>query len=745
MEPIYIATVHGRGALIVFGPQTEDSPPPGEHVTYSNQRIHPDDTIETIKRKILVELPSVSYDELYLFASVQPFLTVERAVHILTCGNQFPISRHRLVTLCQNLKSPHLAEELCASIRISNQDQEQGQGQDQDQRTYTADELSEFLLAIQNSRELRMDVALGQTLQYEYPMPVDPAQPVLDPFLKKAHPDVVKTKNKTVLLDYGMIHENVIHVCCAADVLAVADAVTDADADADTAAKIKLYYPYLREKGIASLEQLDERRQELLDASRPLTDAAFMQQAAAVDMLYQVYRERQMPAELRYAERGIKSVQFTMRPVTRFVMPLESLFKMLHAVQHAPLIKYNPQGQREKAYRMYAPGVAKNGNRIPALSKAKVLRVDGEIGKRRRVAVYTEHRLDGGGMCEVVCEFDAEANVHVKAQFRQALRYDQTYNNATDRVLRECLNPVLTEARDFLHSTSGNSIELFCSIAVPTVEIAEIVYVAYLTETPMIRAQSIMGCVSSVFTVIDETADELGMRYKRVSNYDERFGAEAYIAERMRKDATVASIVSGLVKNRLVKTEEAAMQRVAEYRAEEQVLETAHRRGRARVKQPGFLTILRRENTELHIEVSDITQVWYLRLLEIYLDALIRIAMYRDRKGERTTRVPLADMERVCAKRAKRAAVVELKELNEGDVPVPAFVSDLSFEDRLALERAQERDADGVGGMEDADEDEYAGLGDVLDIMGKEGKESAAQSDDSQTGGAPRKVQAQAQ
>jgi hypothetical protein len=719
MEPIYIASIAATRTTIVFGPQEEGGPPPSDRVIYSNQRIHPDDTIETIKRKLLIELPTVSYDELYLFASVQPFLTVERTLHLLTCGNRFPISRHRLLTLCQNLKSPHLAEALCASIGS------QAQEQAQEKTDYATDELSEFLLAIQNSEGIRMDVPLGQNLQYDYPMPADPTQPILDPFLKKANPDLVKTKNKTVLLEYGVIVENIIHVCSAENILG-----SNAQDDAEI---IKLYYPYLNEKGITSREQLAERKQELLDASRALIDDAFVQQTAAVDMLHQVYNERQTPGELRYAERGIKSVHFIMRPVMRFNLPLDSLFKVLHSAQQTPVIKYNPQGQREKVYRMYAPTVAKNGNRIPALSKAKIMRLDGEMGKRRRVAAYMEQRI-GSSTCEVVCEFDAEANVHVKANFRQALHYGQVYNNATDHVLRECLNPLLDEARDFLHSTSGNSIERFCSIAVPTVEIVDIVYASYLTDMPMIRAQNIMGCVSSVFTVIEETADELSMRYKRVSNYDERFGAEAYIAERMRKDATVASIVSGLVKNRLVKNEEAAMKRMADYQAEEQMMETAAHR-RARIKQPGFLTVIRHENTELHIEIRDITQVWYLRLLEIYLDALIRIAMYRDRKGERTTRVPLADMERVCAKRVKRA-VVELKELNEG--VAEEFVADLLFEDRIALERAQEREAEGVAAP-DILEDEYAGLGDVLDLMGSDESGSDSDSNSSQSGGAPRK------
>ena len=719
MEPIYTAILANKGKTIVFGPQPDDGPPSNDRVVYSSQRIHPDDTIETIKRKILIELQSVAYDEIYLFANVQPFLTVARAVNLLTCGKRFPISRHRLITLCQNLKSPQLVDQLCKSIGSDTK------------TDYTDDELSEFLLAIQNSVDLTMDVPLGQTLQYEYPMPADPFhQMVADPFLKKAHADLVKTQNKNVLLEYGVIHDNIIHVCCAGDVL------RQISAD-DVDAVIKLYFPYLHEKGIGSLQELEDRRQELLDATRPLIDDAFVQHNAAVDLLYNVHSERQFPEELRYAERGIKSVHFIMRPVTPFTLPLDSLFKVLHSAQQTPLIKYNPQGQREKVYRLYAPGIAKNGNRIPLLTKAKIVRLDGEIGKRRRVAAFMERHIDSVMTCEVVCEFDAEANVHVKAQFRRAVQYAQVFNNPADHVLRECLNPILDEANGFLQSAAGKTIERFCSIAVPTVEIVDIVYTAFLLDTPMVRAQTIMGCVSSVFTVVSETADELSMRYKRVSNYDDRLGAEAYIRERMRKDATVASIVSGLVKNRLVKTEEEAMQRVADYRTEEQAMETAHRR-MARIKQPGFLTVMRRENTELHIEINDITQVWYMRLLEIYLDALIRIGMYRDRSGGRTTRVSLADMELRCAKRAKRV-MAERKELNEDVVAaasVPEFVSDLSFEDRIALERAQEREAQSVGAMEE-DEDEYAGLGDVLDIMGAES--DGSESDASQSGGAPRK------
>jgi hypothetical protein len=737
MDPIYTAVIVGPNKIIVFGPNEEGTPPPNERMQYSTQRIHPDDTIETIKRKILVELPAVSYDELYLYATVQPFLTVERTIRMLTCGHRFPISHNRLITMCQNLKSPHIAEQLCESIGSSEKTE------------YTAEELSEFLQSIQASNGLRMDTPLGQELQYDYPMLANPFEPMQDPFLKKAHHNLVTTKNKSVLLEYGIIHNNIIYVCCASDVLNAMNADPDADARGSSADAeiIKLYYPFLNEKGIVSREGLAEERQNLLDETRPHIDDAFRKHNSSVDVLYQVYAGRQQPDELRYAERGIKSVHFIMRPITRFAMPLDSLFKVLHSAQSTPLIKYNPQGQREKVYRMHAPNVAKNGNRIPALTKSKIMRLDGEIGKRRRVAAYMEY-YHNGFLCEVVCEFDAEANVHVKAHFRQAMQYGDAYDNVTDHVLRACLNPLLDDARGFLFGTSGHSIELFCSIAVPTVEIVDIGYAAYLIDTPMIHAQGIMGCMSGVFTVVDETDAELSMRYKRVSNYDERFGAEAYIAERIRKETTVNRIVDGLIKNRLVKNEAAAMERIADYRTAEQVMESAHRNTRTRVKQPGFLTIIRRENMELHIEISDITSVWYIRLLEIYLDAIIRIALYRDRKGERTTSVPMPVLENLCSKRSTRK-ITEVNELNDAVAEggaVPAFVADLSFEDRIALERALEREAEGLGSEAIPGENEFGGMADMLELMmqgneEEEGDEEEGEgSENEQLGGAPKKT-----
>jgi hypothetical protein len=173
---------------IVFGPADEGGPPPNDRVKYSSQRIRSDDTIETIKRKILVELPAVSYDELYLYATVQPFLTVERTIRMLTCGHRFPISHNRLITMCQNLKSPHIAEQLCESIGSSEKTE------------YTAEELSEFLQSIQASNGLRMDTPLGQELQYDYPMLANPFEPMQDPFLKKAHHNLVTTKNNLMQL-----------------------------------------------------------------------------------------------------------------------------------------------------------------------------------------------------------------------------------------------------------------------------------------------------------------------------------------------------------------------------------------------------------------------------------------------------------------------------------------------------------------------------------------------------------------
>jgi len=78
------------------------------------------------------------------------------------------------MTLCQNLKSPELAEDLCASISAEKTD-------------YTFEEMSEFFQKIQSTDGLRMEVPLGQALQYDYPMPADPNSRTIDgPRVEKA-------------------------------------------------------------------------------------------------------------------------------------------------------------------------------------------------------------------------------------------------------------------------------------------------------------------------------------------------------------------------------------------------------------------------------------------------------------------------------------------------------------------------------------------------------------------------------
>lgn len=718
----YLVNLIDKNEIIVFGDPDEKLSV--SNVKYSDQRIFPDDTIESIKRKIISELDQpISYDEIYLVASIKTFLSKDALIKILTCNHGLTVSQERLITLCMNLKNNSTLIDLCSRVLNDDIDYE--------------NDLQSFLLEIQNKAEF-IDVALGQTLQHDYPMPANPVRGVIhDSYLKKALPDLIKTKNKTVLLEYGIIHENVINVYFASDVLTPDD-------DETNKTIIKLYFPYLYEKGIFTVETLNTRKSELMSETTKLIDDNFLQHCNGVKLLHDVYNLRENPVDLNYIERGITSIHFVMKPSKHFSISLESLFKVLETDKQTPLIKITPPGQTEKMFRLYSPGFATNGKRIPLLTKPKILRLDNEIGKQNRIAIYMEQRIEGF-VCEIICEIASNANIHVKATFRKALSYHTVYNNQIDSVLRECLNPVLIKTRSFLESTTGNSIELFCSIAVPTIEILNITYVSHLKETPMIQAKKIMGCISSVFNVIHETSSEITMRYKRVSNYNERIGTEAYINEQVRKEMTDDFIIEGLVKNRLAINEEAAQKILMNYLTEEKVLEATHKFNRNRTKQPGFLTILWRENTQLNIEINDINQIWYIRLLEIYIDSLIRISMYKEKKNE-TTRVPFSDLQKMCVRgQNMKTTMVVTEELNDDAAVLPLYdlVEDLSFDDQLQFERNQtetesvQDDAD--GGSSD---DEFASL---RDLILEEDDTSNTSNNSNTSGGAPRKNQTHSQ
>ena len=66
---------------------------------------------------------------------------------------------------------------------------------------------------------------------------------------------------------------------------------------------------------------------------------------------------------------------------SEYNVPLDIIFKLIHATKKIPLIKFNPSKKQEKIYRLYCDRVAKNGRKIPYLSKGLIFKLTKSIGQ----------------------------------------------------------------------------------------------------------------------------------------------------------------------------------------------------------------------------------------------------------------------------------------------------------------------------------------------------------------------------
>ena len=88
------------------------------------------------------------------------------------------------------------------------------------------------------------------------------------------------------------------------------------------------------------------------------------------------------------------------------------IFKLIHSTKKIPLIKFNPGTRQENIYRFYTNKTAKDGKKIPYLSKGTIFKVAKSIALGSKlVSFYIQHFIDGK-LVPVICEIDDTAGIH---------------------------------------------------------------------------------------------------------------------------------------------------------------------------------------------------------------------------------------------------------------------------------------------------------------------------------------------
>ena len=582
-------------------------------VIFVNKSIHIDDSIGVIKLKIFdVISKEASMSELYLFCLKSEKLNPITVYQNLTQNDRLPLTKIRMNQLLLNLY---------------DEDGKLIDAQLPDKPQYTFDDILKLDLT---DKKYLVGKPLGQKFVFsnEYPFISNPFLVTeYDNLLEKSRREI-STLSSNLLLETGPIFKNTIYLCFAKDVFEIAE-INDISPEYTS----KVYFPYLYQAQIENLEDLEANHNKLISATVEKLTPEAERNFDNVDMFYNIF-QTQKPSNnfsQNMSVTGIKFLKISIYPEFKIKIPIDVIFKMIHATQDFPLIKYNPETRQENIYRLFAPELTVDGRKIPYLQKAVIFKLMRLIGKNKSVAVYTNVQF-GGLNFYMACEFqdDGIINVYPLTEFEKPIFLSNTENmfENLDEIIKLAVNPLIEQIKPFFEQ-SGLDIPLFETIQNVNVEIREMKYQTVYNIMKPIDINKLGGCVSSVFTVESSNFKKgIRMRYKRVSNYNKRESQEAFIIEKIDQGYKIDEIIEQLLQQFDDLDQESAEDLIAKIRSELEVIRGANKRRALMIKiNPGFQTLMNVNliTSELTIDVSGINDIYYLNTIPIYIDSIVRI------------------------------------------------------------------------------------------------------------------------
>jgi hypothetical protein len=585
-------------------------------IIFSEQTIHSDDSIATIKIKIINEIKKdTCLEEIYLFCKKIEKLNSVAIYQSLTQNTKLSLTKVRLDQFIQNIT------DLDGNPLPKPEEKD----------LYTYDDIFEMRL---DNKEYIINRALGQKffiVENEYPFVCNPFDVnEYDKFFEQNSRKSLSTLNNHLLLNSGKIVDDTIYLCLAKDVLAYADSQ-----DVSESTTLKIYYPFLYNKNINSLENLERQSETLIKSNKKVINEKTTHSFDVINMFYDVYKLRKN--ELNYVSRGIKYIKAIMKPEFNVKIPLEIIFKIVHATETNPLIKYNPASRQENVFRLYSDKLSTDGRKIPYLKKGTIFKLMRGIGKNKSVSIY----IETSNSQILNCEFDEEGFITMSAEFNTTTSVEEIND-----IFRKLINPIIQEIKSTLEQ-SGYKLHLFNSLNDDNIEITQMTYETNILITKPFDIEKYKGCVSSIF--IDETdrnkGNKINLRFKRVSNFSKFNSQQIFIFEKSQQGLRGQEIIQELIENFPDLTQEEAVELVRNF-ARELDIERGVRKSDIKIKDnPGFKTevSINLESATLKIVTENINNINYLYTLPIYFDTIIRLT-----QDKTSTNYPIADINRLC-------------------------------------------------------------------------------------------------
>jgi len=626
---------------------------------YSSQQIHRDDSISTVKNKILREVGfEFSYHELYLFSHITKEYDLKTIFENLAGKNDY-LKRVEFTQLVTNLGLMSV-------------------DWDSDRDRFFLDDLYGFESEFEKG-SVFYKISIGKQFRGLHHELFS-----ADPYDIRRGTKIVQTstnplesfENQLLLNNHrGMFEENRIYACFAEDVMEYGEEV-----GLDGEETVSLYFPLLKQRGVTDTESLTKMRGTLLTETKKRASKYVFNLYDSVDMFHDMYRHR--TEDMEYMEKGVEVVSFFIHPKSKHVLPLDIIFKNVHATKSVPFIKYNPGSRRENIYRFYCESITKYGTKIPFLPARTILKLAKETGKNKQISFSVES-LTGDFYIDILNNGD----IHIAGNnFKKALSVEEL--NAG---VREVVNPVISHMNDFLKK-NGYELSPFENMKNPGIEIEYLRFIYRIKIAKKIDLKKYRNSLQAIFEFTDEfppLENGTTLRFKRVENYNEMDEEDIYIAGLFGQNRHREDIVGAFSRKYDLSLQEAAL-RIAKFLSEHQQQQGRFVKTSVRIAEsPGFLVNMQIKPyddvfiCEFDLDNS-ITEVYleYAESFFVYMDGILRMTQKPETTGFKVER--LEKVKEVKKKSDKFDNVVT--GINAVGVAAGIMVTDAFEEDDLELD-----------------------------------------------------------
>lgn len=598
------------------------------NVVYSGQIVHNDDTIQTIKHKLLKELglDDHVYEDLYLYAKSSQNINLWDLYQTVTQNDAYPLTQNKFGQLLIHL---NVSGEFVSNIPVKS--------------LYSYNDLLEYFK--KNELEIDMYIPIGQKFAstYDYLFSGNPRHmSSFSPSYTQNSANPLYLYEQSLLFTYGKLKNNEIYYTTLEDIAGYAN-----NTHINESMIIKNYFPLLAKQQIESQGVFNEKKIALIDNYKKNTMPSLEQSQKVQEAFYSIYHQK--TENLHYLSQGIREFNMVIHPSNHSHLPLDIVFKNIHASKDIPFIKYNPGPRKENLYRIYSETIATNGSKIPYLKDPSVHILSKEIGKPKTIAMYVN--TDNADYDSIIIELHKNGNILVKGSMKNVVA-PETFN----KYIVSLLNNIIHNLNIFLQQI-GYKINTIKDIFDNRIEFMNIeVQLEFDIKKDLhLKKSPYVHCITKVFDIMEgDSKKGYLLNYKRVNNYRKMEAIDAMITNIYNNTNSDRDVIEALKMNYNMEQGE-AVQHFTEFLNNFTQINGEYVNKQTQiVENPGFQISLKPSvfENKFEITVTGINDINYIESLFLHMDSLLRMTQQPD-----STSFQLDALNDICSKPKKKEEI----------------------------------------------------------------------------------------